>query len=186
MSPASNDGEVPPATGPGSAGAFLSPIASVELDVVGPSWNGELIVGDGEFSTDSDMHRYFTSSGKLVVDAWRMVEQGPTTIGTSQVEATVDSFGLRLIDPLTPTKAGGRHVVSPGVAMFSLSATVDGQGYPLQATNATQLQFIEVNGGVAGCPSSVAKCLQVRAFTIVYEDDTGTWELDVAAGTWAP
>lgn len=187
MLPDSNDGEIPPGTIAGTSGAFATPVATYAASVIGPAYAGQPIAGTGAFSTDSEMHRYFASGGSLVVDSWTMVESGPATIGNSAASETVESFGLRLVDQLTPTKSSGIHTVAPGAAHFGLSAVTDGHGYPLQATNSSKLQFVEVATGVAGCPVGTPKCLQSRAFTIEFMDDAGaTWELDIATATWKP
>ena len=183
--PGSNDGVPPPSTVPGTVGSFLSPVADVPIDVVGPVWMGEVINGSGDFSAASELHRYF-SSGVLVIDDWSMLEAGPTTVGTSAVTSDVDGFQMQLVEPEVTTAITGGWQIAVGRAVFYLNATIDGRGHAVIATNSTTVRFFQVAAGSGSCPTGVPGCLAVRPFTIAYEDEFGgTWELDVPVSTWS-
>lgn len=182
-----NDGVPPPVAPPGSVGSFLSPTADVPIDVEGPSWEGSAIVGEGELSSASEIHRYFDSSGKLVVDEWSLVDAGPTIVGTHTVQSDVESFYLLLSGPRTLPIVSGGWQIAADKASFYLGATIDGRGHAVVATNATTLRFVQVGGGSGGCPTFVTSCLVSRPFTIAYDDALGGhWELDIPATTWVP
>ncbi len=185
--PRQNDGDLPPFSGPGSAGNFLSPTAPIPVNVAGPQWSGQTMSGSGDFATASSLHRRFLSNSSLLVDEMIMVEEAPTTVGTSSIQADVEGFILRLEDPVTATLVGKYYSVSPGGARFALAASVDGQGSYVQATNSEKIQFYTVSGGFSGCPTSVPQCLANRPFSIGYTDAFGgQWDIDVASGVWKP
>lgn len=182
-----NDGVPPPSTSPGSVGSFLSPVADVPIDVVGPEYGGEVIAGAGEFSQTSELHRYFPTTTSLAIDYWTMVEEGPTSIGTSVATAAVDAFQLQLVGPETFPLVSGLYRLGAGAVLFSLEATVDGQGDAVMAHNKNTVAFYTVSGGVGSCPAGLPTCLVNRPFTIQYDDAFGDhWELDIPSTTWRP
>jgi hypothetical protein len=186
-SPGENDGDLPPLSEPGSLGSFVAPTVPVQVDIVGPQWQGQTISGSGEFATTSSLHRRWASTSSLLIDELIMVEDSPTTVGTSSIHSDIGGYILRLEDPVTATLSGKHYTVPSGAARFVLGATVDGQGNYLQSTNSQKIQFYTLSGGTAGCPSSVSQCLASRPFSIGYSDSFGgTWDLDVAGVVWTP
>jgi hypothetical protein len=184
--PGENDGDFPPWNAPGSSGGFLSSIGTTSVNATGPQWLGEVMSGSGAFAAGSAMHRWFDGT-KLKVDELVMIEDAPITAGTSSLQASVDGFVLKLTAPVTATKSGSRYTAAAGSARFVLQATIDGQGFYVQALNSSPMQFYTSAGGVGQCPSSVSQCLVSRAFSIGYVDAFGgVWDLDVAAATWKP
>jgi hypothetical protein len=182
-----NDGVPPPSTRPGSLGGFVSPTADVPVDVVGPTWQSEVITGSGDFSDISSMHRHVQSSGALFIDEWIMIEAAPTVVGTSSIEADVAGFQLQLVNAETVPVVGGGWGIAAGNFLFHLGATIDGQGSAVLATNKDKITFFQAAGGVGQCPATVGSCLVSRAFTIEYDDAFGgSWELEIPLITWMP
>jgi hypothetical protein len=185
--PNGNNGETPPFSLPGPSGIIVSPTAPVPIDVVGPMLEKESIRGAGEFGTNSFLRWHTRSSKELEVERWTMVEDAPTTVGTSSFTASVDHFKLDLLGPHTAVATSGGWQLGAGDAFFNLIATIDGAGSNVQATNATPIELYTVAGGVEACPTRVGSCLVSGPFTIGYEDVLGqTWTLDVPTTMWIP
>lgn len=185
---ASNDGVAAPSTDPGAVGNFLSPVAEAEVCVVGPEYASEgVVMGCGDFSETSSIHRRITASNHLVVDEWIMASADPSTVGTTSTRMDVDSFQLMLADAESLPRIGRYWEAAPGTVLFHLNATIEGQGYAVLARNSDTMRFFTVAAGVGQCPSSVAMCTVSRQFKIEYEDVfSDTWEMEVPLITWRP
>lgn len=187
MLPDSNNGESPPFSLPSASGTLVSPAAPVSINVVGPELAQEPISGAGDFGTDSLLRWRTTSTDAIEIERWAMVEDSPTTVGTSTLTASVNGFKLSMLGPHTAAAISGGWQLGAGAALFNLVGIIDGVGANVQATNATPIKFYTVNGGVGACPTHVASCLVSRPFTIGYDDGFGqAWELDVPTTTWKP
>jgi hypothetical protein len=185
--PNSNNGETPPFSLPSTSGSVGSLVAPVSIDVVGPALAQEPITGFGELGTDSVLRWHTSNSNALELERWSMIEDAPTTVGTSSITASVDHFKLDLLGPHSAVEIPRGWQLGAGAALFNLIATVDGEGSNVQATNATPIKLHIVNGGVGACPTHVGSCLVSRPFTIGYEDTLGhAWELDIPTTTWTP
>ncbi len=164
----------------------MTSVAPSSVNVSGPQWQGQVMSGAGNFAPGGSLHRYLTTN-KLTVDELLLVEDAPTTAGTASIQVPVDGFVLRLAAPLVAPKVGSRYSAPIGAARFLLQATMDGQGYYVQAQNSTTMQFYTVAPGVGLCPTSVPGCLVSRPFAVEYVDAFGgSWDLDIGAATWRP
>jgi hypothetical protein len=187
--PGGNDGEVPPLSTVEPVGESFAPVAPAPIEVVGPMLGEELIGGAGELGTDSVLHWFSSGDGgdALVLERWVMTEAAATTIGTSVIRADVDHFKLALVRPAKAHAVAGGWHIDPGSALFNASATIDGSGSSVQATNSSGIELRMVDGGVDACATHQVSCLVSDPFTITYEDAAEQqWMLKLPAITWQP
>ena len=183
--PMDNNGEIPPYSDPGQGGILGTASSNAVVSLTGPQWMGEVMTGQGTFDASSSQLRYEWAGSDVVLLEWAMFEAGPTTAGTSSISSTVDSFSLRLLQPVVAAANGGLYSVAAGDAHFHMQATVEGVGEFVGASNANTLSVYDVTPGNGGCPSTASACLRSRPFTIGYTDVwSDYWELDVPQLLW--
>lgn len=183
--PDGNNGEVPPLSTVEPVEESFAPVAPVPIEVIGPALAGELITGTGVFDTGSMLQWTTNRLGALELERWVMTEAGATSVGTSSIRASVDHFKLALVRPVTAKATTSGWHIDPTIARFALSATVDSNGYDVQATNSTSIELHEVTAGEDACPTQFHSCVVTDPFTIVHEDEAGqSWKLSIPAITW--
>lgn len=184
--PGGNDGEAPPLSSLEPVGGELAPVAPAPIEVEGPKLDGEVVRGSGNVGTDSVL-QWSNGDGTAVIERWVMTEAAATTVGTSAARASVEHFKLALVRPTKVMASPRGWQLGPGAVLFTLGATVEGQGASVQATNATSIELRTVDRGVGACPTYEGSCLVSGAFTIEQKDEFGTlWQLSVPTITWQP
>ncbi|VAX40317.1 hypothetical protein MNBD_PLANCTO03-1552 [hydrothermal vent metagenome] len=186
IGPADNDGVLPPFSElvPGSVKAFAT--SSVGLDVSGPVWNGEVISGTADASSESWVG-FRAGATDLTLDGWSMVEAASADIGTSTVSSKIRKFEVRLVGQHVVPEDGRYFVLAKGDGLFALGGVVDDDSDYVTTTNSSVIEFYIRRPGSKGCPSLTESCLVNKPFRLTYEDMLGqTWEVDVASTTWAP
>ncbi|MBV1862530.1 MAG: hypothetical protein KUG77_29175 [Nannocystaceae bacterium] len=169
---------------PGSVKAFAT--SSVGLDVSGPIWNGEVISGIADASSESWVG-FREGATDLTLDGWSMVEDGSTNIGTSTVSSKVRKFEVRLVGQHVAPDEGRYFVLAKNEALFALGGVVEDESDYITTKNSSPIEFYIRRPGSKGCPSTTESCLVNKPFRLTYEDMLGqTWEVDVASTTWAP
>ncbi|MCH9688640.1 MAG: hypothetical protein K0V04_44825 [Deltaproteobacteria bacterium] len=186
LGPVDNEGEVPPVSTPG-AGAVQTVLASsTPVDVLGPPWLGEQIIGSGAFGVAS-LLAYSTTGNDIVIEKWAMMHAGPGVVGTSSLSATASAFKLQQVGERMASLSGSYYRIAPGDGLFHLSAVVDGVSDYVVAHNSTRIDYYQASGGIGACPTMVPTCLVSRPFTIEYTDIFGDlWEVDIGSATWIP
>ncbi len=186
VGPADNDGVLPPFSElvPGSVKAFAT--GTVGLDVSGPIWDGEVISGTADASSDSWVG-FRAGATDLTLDGWSMLEAASADIGTSTVSSKVRKFEVRLVGQHVVPEDGRYFVLAKGDGLFALGGVVDEDSDYVTTTNSSAIEFYIRRPGSKGCPSLTESCLVNKPFRLTYEDMLGqTWEVDVASTTWAP
>ena len=184
--PVDNDGVLPPFSElvPGSIKAFAT--SNVGLDVSGPKWNGEVISGTADASSESWVG-FRAGATDLTLDGWSMVEAASANIGTSTVSSKVRKFEVRLVGQHVAPDDGRYFVLAKDEALFALGGVVDNESDYVTTKNSSAIEFYIRRPGSKGCPSATESCLVNKPFRLTYEDMLGqTWEVDVASMTWAP
>jgi hypothetical protein len=185
--PSGNDGEVPPLSSLVPAGESFAPAEPASIEVDGPELAGSLVHGTGDVGTASVLQWTLIHAEAREIDRWTMTEAAATSVGTASVRASVDHFKLALTRPVTAKALSGRWHIEADAAHFTLSATIDGQGYNVQATNATSIEMRSVSGGTGACPTASNTCVASGPFTIGYDDQAGqSWKLRIPTITWQP
>jgi hypothetical protein len=186
--PDGNNGEVPPLEPlEFVVDDSFAPVAPAPIEMAGPVLAGEAFRGLGDVGTGSVLQWTESRPGELSLERWAMTEAAATVAGTPSLRVDVDHFKLALARPVTAKAVANGWRVAPGAARFFLGATVEGQGYDVQATNSSDIELHKVSGGAQGCPTQVSSCLVSGPFTIVYDDEAAqSWKLSVPAITWQP
>lgn len=184
VTPAFNDGAFSLWTEPATGSETRTSVGNVDLDIIGPSYAGEMIAGSGAFRASSFVET--TEPGTdIQIEQWSLSSDTAAQVGTSSVESAAHAFHLALTESELATKSGSLYTIPAGGALFVAGAEVDDFGGYVMAYNTTDIDFYWISGGVGRCPTFSTRCLVNRAFTVEYVDAfDDEWVLDIASGTW--
>ncbi|MCA9706255.1 MAG: hypothetical protein KDK70_10440 [Myxococcales bacterium] len=183
--PEENDGLPPPLGSLPSESIDALAEHPILVDVVGPDYAGDLVVGAGAFGSSSVMSRHPDVAGDLVIDRWHMIGDEPAWVGTPEFSLEATRFGLSLVGPRVARWEAGHFVLEAGEALFHLQGRIDGVGSAIDAVNATGIDLHALAPGHPGCESADG-CLVSAPFTIEHVDAFGdAWQLEVGGGHWA-